>query len=32
VSEVHLLNDGYRSVGDLVGAWERFASEVIPKV
>jgi alkanesulfonate monooxygenase SsuD/methylene tetrahydromethanopterin reductase-like flavin-dependent oxidoreductase (luciferase family) len=32
VAEVHLLNDGYRTIPDLVSAWERFASDVIPKV
>ena len=32
VGEVHLLNDGYGSVPDLIGAWERFATEVIPGV
>ena len=32
VQEVHLLNDGYRTVEDLVGAWDRFNAEVVSKV
>jgi probable F420-dependent oxidoreductase len=32
VEEVHLLNDGYASVPDLLDGWDRFASEVIAKV
>lgn len=32
VEEVHLLNDGYATVQDLVTGWERFATEAIPKV
>jgi probable F420-dependent oxidoreductase len=32
VHEVHLLNDGYKTVADLVGAWERFNAEVLSKV
>lgn len=30
VGAVHLLNDGYGTIRDLVDAWERFAVEVIP--
>jgi len=32
VEEVHLLNDGYSTVPELVDGWERFVSEVITKV
>ena len=32
VEEIHLLNDGYRTVEELVGAWERFNAEVVSRV
>jgi len=32
VQEVHLLNDGYPTVEELVGAWERFNAEVVSRV
>jgi probable F420-dependent oxidoreductase len=32
VDEVHLLNDGYRTVAELLGALDRFATEVISEV
>ena len=32
VEEVHLLNDGYSTVPELVDGWQRFVAEVITKV
>jgi probable F420-dependent oxidoreductase len=32
VEEVHLLNDGYATIPELLDGWERFVSEVITKV
>jgi len=32
VGEVHLLNDGYRTVQELLDGWERFDAEVITRV
>jgi probable F420-dependent oxidoreductase len=32
VEEVHLLNDGYPTVQDLMDGWERFVTDVITKV